>query len=149
VNPKIRATGVLVEDGCILLLEQGVKDSGGREWSLPGGTLEVGETLEECVIREIKEETGLTVVVGKLLYVCDRIAPKRHAVHVTFAVKRLSGELKAGTEPEPGANPIKSVSLVPITVLDQYGFDDRFRKLAEAGFPGSGTYQGAVTNIGL
>ena len=149
VNPKVRATAVLVEDGRILLLEQRVKGSLGREWSLPGGTLEMGETLEECVIRETKEETGLNVAVDRLLYVCERIVNDRHIVHLTFAVKRLSGELIAGTEPEPGATPIKSVMMVPIALLDQYGFDERFRELVEAGFPGNGTYQGSVTNIGL
>jgi ADP-ribose pyrophosphatase YjhB (NUDIX family) len=61
MNPKVRATTVLIEDGCILLLEQQVTESLGRKWSLPGGTLEVGETLEACVVRETREETGLDV----------------------------------------------------------------------------------------
>jgi len=109
----------------------------------------MGETLKECVIRETKEETGLDVAVDKLLYVCDRIVDNRHVIHITFAVKRLGGDLRLGAEPEPAANPIRSVKMVPLTLLSKYGFSERFGELAAAGFPESGTYQGLVANIGL
>jgi 8-oxo-dGTP pyrophosphatase MutT (NUDIX family) len=62
MRQKVRVTGILVENKRILLLEQKVTDS--RQWSLPGGALEVGETMEQCMIREMKEETGLDIVVG-------------------------------------------------------------------------------------
>ena len=113
------------------------------------GTLEVGETLEECAIRETKEETGLDVSVEKLLYVCDRIQDDNHVVHITFAVRRRGGCLQVGTEPEPDANPITDVRMVPIESLCEFGYTQRFRDLAMEGFPGSGSYQGLVQNIGL
>jgi ADP-ribose pyrophosphatase YjhB (NUDIX family) len=97
----------------------------------------------------MREETGLDVAIERLLYVCDRIADGQHAVHITFAVKRIGGCLHTGTEPEPGANPIHSVSMVPLTVLAEYDFSERFITLAMQGFPNAGTYQGAVENIGL
>lgn len=147
--PKVRATAVLVEMEHILLVEQRVTESLARSWSLPGGTLEFGETLEECIVREIKEETGLDVVVDRLLYVCDRLQDRRHVVHITLAVKRMGGRLEMGIEPEAGAHPIKSVKMVPLASLGVYGFSERFCRLASAGFPGSGSYQGAVANIGL
>ena len=149
MNPKVRATAVLIEEGRILLVEQRVTESLDRKWSLPGGTLEVGETLEECVIRETREEVGLDVAIDKLLYLCDRIVDERHVVHITFAVKRLGGDLQLGSEPEPGANPIRSVKMVPLALLGEYGFSECFCELAAAGFPDSGTYQGSVSNIGL
>ena len=149
MDPKIRATAVLIENDHILLTEQKVTESLRRSWSLPGGTLEFGETLEECVIREVKEETGLDIIVGKLLYVCDRILDERHVVHITFSVKRAGGSLHVGVEPEADANPIKSVKMVPLSKLCEYGFSARFCELARAGFPNSGTYQGLVHNIGL
>ena len=149
MNPRVRVTAVLVEDDRLLLVEQEITESLGRKWSLPGGTLEAGETLEECAIREVKEETGLDIELGRLLYVCDRIADNRHIVHITFAVERVGGALRQGAEPEPGANPIHSVKMIPLALLPQYGFDERFCELAALGFPESGTYRGAVSNIGL
>jgi mutator protein MutT len=149
MNPKVRTTAILIENSHILLAEQKVTKSLSRSWSLPGGTLEFGETLEECIIREVKEETGLDVVVEKLLYVCDRILDERHVVHITFIVKRVGGSLQVGVEPETDANPIKSVKMVPLAELRQYDFSERFCQLAQSGFPNCGTYQGLIHNIGL
>lgn len=67
---QIRLKGVLVENEKILLVKQ--KVSSERSWSLPGGRLEHGEPLEQGIIREIYEETGLNVKVEKLLYVCEK-----------------------------------------------------------------------------
>ena len=67
---SIRVTGVLIEDDEILVVKQKVSES--RNWSLPGGRLERGETLEQALKREIKEETGLIVEVVKLLYYAMR-----------------------------------------------------------------------------
>ncbi len=144
---KVRATAVLIEKGCILLVEQHV--SAVRGWSLPGGTLEAGETLETCIVREMEEETGLRVAVDKLLYICDRIGEGRHVVHITFAVRQVGGTLRLGCEPEPAANPIHSVKMVSLVSLAEYGFSQRFCELARKGFPGSGTYAGLISNIGL
>jgi ADP-ribose pyrophosphatase YjhB (NUDIX family) len=144
---KVRATAVLVENGEILLVEQRV--TGSRSWSLPGGTLELGETLGACLAREVEEETGLVVGIERLLYVCDRMEAGRQVLHITFSVVHLGGNLRIGEEPESAAEPIRSVKRVPISALGEYGFDSRFRDLALAGFPGSGSYQGAIGNIGL
>lgn len=54
----IRLTGVLIENGKLLVLEQAIGD---REWYLPGGKLECGETIKQGIVREIREETGLNV----------------------------------------------------------------------------------------
>ena len=147
MNPKVRATAVLIEEDRILLVKQRVSDA--RHWSLPGGALEMGETLEACVAREVREETGLSVRVDRLLYLGDRIEDDRHVVHITFAVSRVGGCLVVGTEPEPGANPIYDVEMVPIESLSEYGFGRRFCDLAAAGFPDEGSYVGAVSHIGL
>ena len=97
----------------------------------------------------MKEETGLTVKLGGLLYVADRIQDGRHIVHVTFLVHRVAGELKSGNEPEAGANPIYGVAFVPLHSLTEHGFSRRFREIALNGFPSAGSYQGTIANVGL
>lgn len=147
MRQKVRATGILIEGNNILLLEQDVMES--RRWSLPGGALEFGETIEQCLVREMKEETGLDISVGDLLYVCDRLQEDNHVVHMTFLIKRVGGNVTKGHEPESKANKIKSVKMVPLCELQNYGFALTFCELAKANFPDRGTYKGNVSNIGL
>lgn len=144
---RVRATGVLTEEGSILLVRQYVNSD--RDWSLPGGRLEPEETLEQCLKREIKEETGLEVELNRLLYICDRMEPGRHTLHITVEIRPIGGALCAGEEPEAGANPISGVKMVPIQALTQYGFSETFRDLALRGFPDAGRYAGDIRNIGL
>lgn len=141
---RVRVTGFLVEDDRILLLNQDT-DSG-RSFSLPGGKVEEGETLAEALVREMKEETGLEVEPGRLLYVCDH-QPAR-VVHVTFEARRTGGTIGDSTE---GADttPIRGVEFVPIAQLASLGFSDRFADLVAAGFPGAGSYMGPKSAIGL
>ena len=63
---------VIVRDGQVLIVKRRYEPLAGR-WSLPGGTLELGETLEAGVVREMREETGLDVDVGPVIEVFDRI----------------------------------------------------------------------------
>ncbi len=144
---KLRVTGILIENERILLVKQHVDDA--RNWSLPGGTLEAGETLEECLIREMREETGLLVAIEKLLYICDRISENRQVVHITFKIRRSGGDLQLGNEPEPFANPITAVAMIPVAELTQYGFSKCFCDLVQDDFPGAGQYMGRIEHIGL
>jgi ADP-ribose pyrophosphatase YjhB (NUDIX family) len=143
----VRVTGVVIEDDRILLLNQ---DTGtGRAWSLPGGKVEEGETLADALIREMREETGLQVEPGRLLYVCDHLpGDGTHVVHLTFEASRIggtAGEVTAGLD----TRPIRGVEFVKLADLAPLGFGERFAELAMAGFPGAGSYMGAKANIGL
>jgi ADP-ribose pyrophosphatase YjhB (NUDIX family) len=140
-------TGVVIEDDRILVLDQ---DTGtGRAWSLPGGKVEDGETLAEALVREMREETGLQVEPGRLLYVCDHLpGDGTHVVHLTFEARRAggtAGEVAAGLD----TRPIRGVEFVKLADLPSLGFTDRFGELAMAGFPGAGSYMGAKASIGL
>ena len=72
------------------------------EWSIPGGTMEVGETVREAVVREVREETGLVVEAGELLGVFDRVLRdpadrvQFHYVLIDFLCAPTGGHLKAG-----------------------------------------------------
>ena len=82
----MRVSGVMIDDGKLLLIKQKTL---GREWYLPGGTLEDGETLSACVEREVFEETGFTVKAKKLISVADTDFKNPPLVHILFAVEKV------------------------------------------------------------
>lgn len=94
---------VLDEHGRILLAKRAHEPLKG-EWSLPGGAVEVGETLEEAVVREILEETGVTVDVGPVAEVLDRIErsgdgrTEYHFVIIDYVCFARSGEAVSGSD---------------------------------------------------
>ena len=143
---NIRVTGILIENNEILIVRQKLSES--REWSLPGGRLERGETLEQGLKRELKEETGLDVQVDQLLYLCDVNVSNNTILHITFLVSRTGGELTLPTN-EYDTNPIHDVKFVSVDELSDYGFSERFIQLIKQGFPKHGNYAGDKKNIGL
>jgi 8-oxo-dGTP diphosphatase len=107
-RPVVGVGGVVIENGRALLIRRGSEPLLGQ-WSIPGGTLELGESLENGVIRELKEETGLTVRIVEMIEVFDRIyedeadaaqkkGPRYHYVIIDYLCERLDGEAKAGSD---------------------------------------------------
>jgi ADP-ribose pyrophosphatase YjhB (NUDIX family) len=109
-RPVVGIGGVLIDRGLALLIRRGSEPLRG-EWSIPGGTLELGESLEEGVVRELLEETGIIVRVIELIEVFDRIyaedgtiaartqkKPRFHYVIVDYLCERVGGEPRAGSD---------------------------------------------------
>src|SRR5215470_6045746 len=71
-RPVVGVGGVIVDRGRTVLIRRGTEPLLGQ-WSIPGGTIEIGETIEEAVRRELREETGLEVRVLDLIELFDRI----------------------------------------------------------------------------
>jgi len=109
-KPVVGVGGVIIDGGRALLIRRGSEPLLG-EWSIPGGTLELGESLEEGVARELLEETGVIVRVLELIEVFDRIypedpasssgdkkRPRFHYVIADYLCERISGEPRAGSD---------------------------------------------------
>ena len=72
IRPEVGVGAVAVHDGAVLLVRRGKGPAAG-EWSVPGGHVEMGETLHEAIVREVLEETGLEVVVDRFLGFVERM----------------------------------------------------------------------------
>ncbi len=100
-RPLIGVGAVIVHDGRVVMVQRGTEPLKGQ-WSVPGGALEVGETLRQCAVREALEETGLQIEAGEVLEVFDAIylepdgRIRYHYVLIDFACRLAGGELKAG-----------------------------------------------------
>jgi 8-oxo-dGTP diphosphatase len=101
-HPVVGVGGVVVHDGRVLLIRRGKQPLEGR-WSVPGGSVELGESLEEAVVRELREETGVDVRPLRLLTVFDPIERRDgevlyHYVIVDFLCALLAGTPCAGSD---------------------------------------------------
>ena len=102
-QPIVGVGAVIIQDGKVVLVKRRFEPLAGQ-WSLPGGRLELGETLEAGLAREMLEETGLEVQVGPVVDVFDRILldPERrvryHYVLIDYLCRPVSGILAHGSD---------------------------------------------------
>jgi len=127
LSPLVGVGAVVVQQGRVLLVRRGAEPLKGH-WTLPGGVLEVGETLADGVAREVKEETGLDVETIELVEVLDRIHREQgrvryHYVIADYLCRVTGGVLRAATDAEAVRwveraewNSHSALKLDPITV---------------------------------
>jgi len=102
-RPIVGVGAVIIDRGRVLLVKRGSPPMLGQ-WTIPGGVVELGETLRSAAEREAQEETGLTVHVGEVIEVIDRILPgddgrtQFHYVLVDFLCSVVQGEARAGSD---------------------------------------------------
>lgn len=98
-NPNVGVAAIIIEDGAILLTQRGGSFRP-RLWDLPGGFVEYDEDIRDALVRETREETGLTIEVGRVFEVRSNFFehPERHSIGVWFLARRIAGTLAAGDD---------------------------------------------------
>lgn len=118
--------GAVILDGDKILLEKRKNDPSKGKWSVPGGLVELGESVEEAVVREVKEETGLEVYEPRLVDVVNYVslgekgAVIYHYVIVDYLVTVKSGKAKAASDAD-------ALKWVPFNEVEEYDLTESFR----------------------
>lgn len=102
---RLRVCGLLEQEGQLLMVNhRGL--SAGNFWAPPGGGVEFGERVEEALVREFAEETGLAIEVGELRFLYQFMSNNLHSVEIFFSIKKWKGKLICGIDPESGSRQI-------------------------------------------
>jgi 8-oxo-dGTP diphosphatase len=125
-RPVVGVGAVILEGDKILLEKRKNMPSKGK-WSVPGGLVELGERMEDAVVREVKEETGLEVFEPRLIDVVDYVslgergAVMYHYVIVDYLVAVKSGKPKAASDAD-------ALKWVPFNEVEKYDLTESFRQ---------------------
>jgi len=125
---RLRVCGICVQSGKVLLINHSGMNESGEFWSPPGGGLEFGESIEDCLKREFLEETNTIISVGRFLTVREFLKPPLHAIELYYEVKILSGEIKIGFDPEMEYQIIKDIQWLSFEEVSEKG-EGRFSRV--------------------
>jgi len=124
-RPIVGTGALILQDGKLLLIRRGAQPGQGK-WSIPGGLVELGENVQDAMVRETKEEVGLDVEAVKLMDVFDSVTLDGHGriqyhfVVVNFLVRVVGGSLKTASD-------ILEARWVPIDEVEKYNLTRSFR----------------------
>ena len=121
----------MIHDGRVLLIRRGKEPLRGR-WVIPGGTVEAGETLQEALVREVLEETGVTVVPREVVTVFDRIDRDGGEVRYHYVIIDYLCDLVSGTP--VAASDAEDVALVAREDLPGYDLPAKALEVVLDGF---------------
>ena len=130
-RPIVGVGAVIVDGGNVLLIKRKYEPLKGQ-WSLPGGMVEIGETLETALAREMLEETGLRVDVGPVIEVFDRIMRdeerrvRYHFVLIDYLCWPFGGSLQAGSD-------VEAAIWVDPATLDEYALTEKAVSVIQRG----------------
>ena len=115
VSPVVGVGVVLVDEDNLLLIKRG-RDPGRGLWAVPGGKVRVGERLVEGARRETREETGLDVEIGEVVWVGEHIDDEHHIVLIDFSGVVVGGELAAADDADDARwVPLAAATDLPLT----------------------------------
>lgn len=118
---RVRVCGILVNENGVLMVRHKGLSRAGYLWIPPGGGLSFGQSAIECLEREFREETGLTIEVEEFLFVNEFHNTPLHAIELFFKVKKTGGRLGRGYDPElaPTGQIIEEVRYFGHTDIEQ------------------------------
>lgn len=132
---RVRVCGICIDGDRILLVNHALYGPDDAFWSPPGGGVYFGEMAEHALAREFREETGLEVTIGELLFVNEHIGDPLHAVELFFAIRSFTGTIASGFDPELAADGqiIRDVRFLSWEEIQAYEPQQRHRILNIAG----------------
>lgn len=123
---RLRVCGLFREGDALLMVRHRGLGASNTFWAPPGGGVAVGETAPQALAREFREETGLVITVGQLLFVHEFIKTPLHAVELFFVVEVTEGTLRRGVDPEMDDQHqlIEEVRMMPFAEIKQWAPED-------------------------
>ena len=109
----------VIQDGALLMVRRGRGANAGL-WAIPGGKVDYGESLQEAAVREVREETGIDVELGEVVWVGEAMGPGDppawHFTLVDFRGRMIGGNLEAADDAREAAwIPLEEVLDLPVT----------------------------------